>query len=154
MRALTFALVLGAGSTTLFGLTSPGQQLCPEWGETNNSCFPACPSALGTTTDPSPRADLPFLRANGFSARQDERKEVWLFDNYFSPSTILIKAGTTVRWVNKGFHRHTVTSQAGLWDSGPLDRGAEFSFTFDRPGTYPYHCRFHGRQMRGKVIVN
>jgi plastocyanin len=82
-----------------------------------------------------------------------EAHEVVLMDNFYSPPTVLVERGTSVRWLNKGFHQHTVTSQAGLWDSGPLDRGAEFRFTFTEAGTYPYFCRIHAQKMRGEVRV-
>ena len=77
---------------------------------------------------------------------------ITLGDNYFSPDTITVPVGTTVRWVNGGGHRHTVTSDQGLWDSGPLDPGGAYSTTFTRPGTFQYHCNFH-RGMVGTVVV-
>jgi plastocyanin len=33
-----------------------------------------------------------------------------------------------------------------------LAPGATFSFTFNNPGTFPYHCTIH-TYMTGKVIV-
>src|SRR5437764_857123 len=35
----------------------------------------------------------------------------------FKPKTITVAPGTTVRWVNYGRERHTVTSRNGLFDS-------------------------------------
>jgi plastocyanin len=33
-------------------------------------------------------------------------------------------------------------------------RPGEFAtYTFSRPGEYPYHCSFHPKDMRGTVIV-
>jgi plastocyanin len=58
-----------------------------------------------------------------------------------------------VRWTNRGNHRHTVTSNTGVWDSGELNRGDAYSLTFLRPGTYYYYCRLHPREMRARVIV-
>jgi plastocyanin len=80
-------------------------------------------------------------------------RDVWVYDNYFSPATIMVPAGTTVRWINYGYHEHSVASGSGDWDSGPLRRGAEFSLTFSKPGTYAYTCRYHPRQMTAKVVV-
>jgi plastocyanin len=38
-----------------------------------------------------------------------------------------------------------------------MTRGQTFSFTFSRPGTFPYHCRVHGaaggQGMAGSVTV-
>jgi plastocyanin len=78
--------------------------------------------------------------------------DIWLHDSFYAPLTIRVSPGSTVRWVNQAFHRHTVTSSTGLWDSGPLERGQAFALKFDEPGTFHYFCRFHSG-MRGTVIV-
>lgn len=72
----------------------------------------------------------------------------------FQPATIRIKAGTTVTWIQNDSATHTVTSTnpAGLFDSGNLTQGRQFTFTFSNPGTYEYHCSIHS-SMTGKVIV-
>jgi plastocyanin len=95
----------------------------------------------------------------GYGAGRAARPErqpimhVGLYDNYFQPMTITVSVGTTVQWTNYGQHRHTVTSDTGLWDSGELGPLGLSSYTFARPGTYPYHCKVHGQQMRGTVVV-
>jgi plastocyanin len=72
----------------------------------------------------------------------------------FEPKTITVAPGTTVRWVNHGKERHTVTSRDGLFDSGELSPGASYSVTFTRPGTYHYFCRPHEKMgMVGTVVV-
>jgi plastocyanin len=81
-------------------------------------------------------------------------RDVWMYDNFFSPATIWVPAGTTVRWINYGSHTHSVASQQGLWDSGPIKHGAEFSVTFVEPGTYVYVCRYHPTEMVANVIVS
>jgi plastocyanin len=72
----------------------------------------------------------------------------------FQLSTIRIKAGTTVTWIQKDSAIHTVTSTnpAGLFDSRNLAQGQQFTFTFSNPGTYEYQCSIH-TSMTGKVIV-
>lgn len=62
----------------------------------------------------------------------------------FDPASLSITAGTTVRWTNMDSAPHTSTSDAPLWDSGTLNQGEDFSFTFNEEGEYPYHCEFHG----------
>ena len=60
-------------------------------------------------------------------------------DNFsFSPATLEIKAGTTVTWTNADDIPHTVVSNDKLFKSKALDTDQKFSFTFDKPGTYPY----------------
>ena len=80
-------------------------------------------------------------------------------DNFFQPSTIEINVGDTITWENKGNSTHTTTNKArsdssrgDLWDQ-TLSPGASFTFgPFNTPGTFPYHCRFHGG-MDGTVVV-
>jgi plastocyanin len=81
-------------------------------------------------------------------------------DATFNPSIIRVEIGVnnTVVWSNSDTIVHTVTSTnltasgAPLFNSGDMGQGAEFSYTFVKPGTYPYMCIYHG-QMVGEVIV-
>jgi plastocyanin len=90
--------------------------------------------------------------------------------NYaFSPAALTVKAGTTVQWSNDATLGHTATSDASdslTWDSGTLagsapdpyggrTPGGTFSLAFLKPGTYPYHCTFHGvsNGMTGTITV-
>ncbi len=47
---------------------------------------------------------------------------------------------------------HTVTGVNGLFDSGVMDQGENFSYAFQDPGTYDYYCMIHPN-MEAKVIV-
>jgi len=72
----------------------------------------------------------------------------------FQPSTLTVSAGTTVTWENQDSAPHTVSSDAqGLFDSGNLASGEEFSFTFSTPGSYGYHCKIHPG-MKGTIVVS
>jgi plastocyanin len=71
---------------------------------------------------------------------------------FFDPQTVTVTAGDTVTWTN-GQGRHTVTSDGGAFDSGPLAEGQTFSFQFTTPGTYPYRDRLNPSGARGTVIV-
>ena len=64
-------------------------------------------------------------------------------DFSFNPGQITVAPGTTVTWTNEGPSPHTTTADDGSWDSGELQQGEDFSFTFDEPGTYTYHCSIH-----------
>jgi plastocyanin len=70
----------------------------------------------------------------------------------FSPSDLTVTKGTTVNWNNDDSTPHTVTADDGLFDSGNMDRGRAFSFTFDQTGTFEYSCTIHPN-MTGKVTV-
>jgi len=75
-------------------------------------------------------------------------------DYAFQPLHISITTGTTVVWTyaSNGNTIHTVTSDPGanqtqggtaLLDSGSLNPGQSFSYTFNQPGLYPYQCAVH-----------
>jgi plastocyanin len=70
----------------------------------------------------------------------------------YQPSDLTVVAGQTVIWTNSGLGPHTVTSDAALFDSGRLEAGATFSYTFTAPGTYLYSCTVHPT-MHGRVVV-
>jgi len=71
----------------------------------------------------------------------------------FSPDDITIEIGTAVRWTNNHSVPHTSTSDDGVWDSGNLNLGQNYSFTFLATGVYPYHCAYHSLTMTGIVTV-
>ena len=74
-------------------------------------------------------------------------------DNFsFGPAALTIAAGTTVTWTNRDDIPHTVVSTDGVFKSKALDTDDKFSFTFTKPGTYPYFCSIHPK-MTGQVIV-
>ena len=61
-------------------------------------------------------------------------------------------AGSQVKWTNSDPFPHSATSDTNLWDSGTLNNGASFTFAFDTPGVYAYHCNFHS-SMHGTITV-
>ncbi|SYZ72152.1 exported hypothetical protein [Candidatus Zixiibacteriota bacterium] len=71
----------------------------------------------------------------------------------FSPSSLTINEGQTVRWTNNDPITHTTTSDDLIWDSGFLSNGQKFAFTFNTAGSYPYHCTVH-LTMLGTITVN
>lgn len=73
----------------------------------------------------------------------------------FNPATVEIAVGDTVTWTNNDSAAHTATQRpsGSGFQSGTLDPGASFSFTFDTAGTYDYYCEFHAG-MTGQVIVS
>ena len=73
-------------------------------------------------------------------------------DFSFSPSSLTIPAGTTVTWRNQDSAAHTVTSTTPAFDSGNLDSGGHFSFTFVKAGTYQYVCSYHSN-MTGQIVI-
>ena len=76
-------------------------------------------------------------------------------DNFsFTPATLTVAVGTTVTWTNRDDIPHTVvsTDDPKAFKSKVLDTDEKFSFTFSKPGTYPYFCSVHPK-MTGTVVV-
>jgi len=97
--------------------------------------------------------------------------DVTIQDFSFSPASVSVKVGATVRWTNHGPSPHTTTSDNGVWDSGQLNppsggggyggggaAAGTFQMTFTKAGTYGYHCMIHPPSLypgfTGAVIVN
>jgi len=75
-------------------------------------------------------------------------------DNFsFGPMTTTVAAGTTVTWTNNDDVPHTVVSDdKTAFKSKALDTGERFSYTFTKPGKYPYFCSVHPK-MVAEVVV-
>jgi plastocyanin len=74
-------------------------------------------------------------------------------DNFsFGPATLTVAPGTTVTWVNRDDIPHTVVSTDSVFKSKVLDTDEKFSFTFTKPGTYPYFCSIHPK-MTATVVA-
>ena len=95
-----------------------------------------------------------FLMDCSSSNSAPPANEVFIQGMAFSPATLTIKAGTTVKWTNKDGVTHTVTSDtAGQFNSGNVAANGVFSFMFMTVGTYNYHCSIHP-SMIAKIVVN
>lgn len=71
----------------------------------------------------------------------------------YSVNVLTVPVGTTVTWTNEDpGMMHTVSSVDGLFESGFLNEGESWSYTFDEPGEFEYFCQPHP-WMRAKVIV-
>ena len=81
-----------------------------------------------------------------------ETAQIRIENFHFVPETLEVAAGTTVTWVNQDEEIHSITSGAGLFTSPGLDGSQQFSYRFERAGTYVYRCALHP-QMNGTVVV-
>ncbi len=77
----------------------------------------------------------------------------------FVPRAVVLRVGSRALWTNVDAVQHTVTSGApgalsGLFDSGNLNAGQNFQFTFANAGTFAFFCRIHGAAMTGTITVN
>lgn len=76
--------------------------------------------------------------------------------NSFNPTTIEIKAGDTITWINDDENSvHTATSNDGTTFDTKNVASLAYSkrVKFTTAGTITYHCEIHKTMMTGKVVV-
>ncbi len=71
----------------------------------------------------------------------------------YDPIAIEVNSGTTVTWTNDDFVAHTVTDIEDSFDSGFIQAGSTWSYTFEKSGEWDYLCTLHP-WMTGIVSVN
>ena len=101
------------------------------------------PAASAVTPTPAPTVTTPTQGA----------REITVESREFRPSSLTIPVGTKVTWTNQDFEGHIVVSDTGLFNGDLGPGGGTFSYTFDTPGTFSYHCDAHP-YMAGTIIVN
>lgn len=119
----------------------------------------AAQPAAAQPTAAQPAAAQPTTAATPApsAAGAGQTVQVALQNSAFSPKTLNVTAGSTVVWTNNDGIAHTVSADDGSFDSGNMNQGATFKFTFTKAGTYAYYCKYHGgpggKGMAGEVIV-
>lgn len=93
--------------------------------------------------------------AGGFLLANATQSVQVIIENYrFTPQTVRIKVGDTVRWTNgerRASHSIFFTGREGT-ESDRLFPGEAWMRTFLNPGVYSYTCGPHP-EMTGQVIV-
>ena len=101
-----------------------------------------------------PRAGAPVAEshdtpapATAAAATQDVRRVdtvvVTIRQLRYERDTIDIKVGDVVTWQNADPLEHTVTNDAGSFESPFIKPGQSWSYRFTVPGRFPYHCLPH-----------
>jgi plastocyanin len=70
----------------------------------------------------------------------------------FTPATVTIGTGDTVRWTNNDTKNHQVIANNGTFASAVIAPGRAYRHTFTAAGTFRYHDALHPR-LTGKVVV-
>ena len=65
---------------------------------------------------------------------------------------LTVPVGTTVVIRNEDSAPHTFSADDGSFDSGSIDGGGTFEFTFTEAGTFAFHCNVHPA-MTGTITV-
>lgn len=71
----------------------------------------------------------------------------------FGENPLSLVMGTAVTWLNEDSAAHSVVSVNSEFDSGAIQPGSVWSFTFLASGTYRYHCQIHGEAAESGMIV-
>lgn len=78
----------------------------------------------------------------------------------FEPMELRISKGTKVTWLNDDEATHYVNTDSHPahthipnFNSKALNKGDNYSFTFEEAGAYPYHCSAHASTMAGAIVV-
>ena len=79
-------------------------------------------------------------------------KTVRIYGSAFSPRSVTITAGDTIKWVNRDNDHHQVYADNGSFVSAILRTNQSFSFTFKAAGTYTYKDELHPK-IRGTIVV-
>ena len=93
-----------------------------------------------------------YQQTNPTSSDQAVESTVTIANYSYSPATLTIKVGDTVTWTNQDSVGHTATADDNSFDTGILTKGKSGTITFNKAGTYPYHCTPHP-VMKGTIIV-
>jgi plastocyanin len=107
----------------------------------------ATPEAMGETDHSmgSPEAEMGDMAGEAVTATIEGFA--------FLPGDLEVAAGTTVTWTNNDSAPHTVTATDGSFQSGTLEQGDTFSYTFETAGEFSYFCEFHAN-MTATVTVS
>ena len=69
--------------------------------------------------------------------------EVVIEGMQFSPASLQVNQGDTVRWTNKDMFPHNATASDGSFGSGDLAPGQSWSYRAERKGSFAYLCTLH-----------
>lgn len=132
-------LIVALGTTLLLGAAC---------GDDDDDSGAEAPEVTATTsgTDSSPTT------GNGLPANLTTIRVV---DNSYAPTGLQVPVGTNVTWTWEGSFPHSVsgTFNGETVESGVLEAGGEFQFTFESAGVFEYECSVHGSTMAGTVTV-
>ncbi len=79
--------------------------------------------------------------------------QVFIDSMGFRPSTLQVKIGTTVRWVNYDVIAHSIDANDRSFISVVLEPEDSFNYTFSKAGTFEYVCGIHPKLMKAKIEV-
>ncbi len=111
----------------------------------------ACGVGGDTTTSAGPTETIVSTSSTATPGRS-EGTQVTISEYAYEPAEVTIKAGESVTWTNEDSVKHNAASDESAFEGPLLSEGESYTFTFEVPGRYPYHCTPHP-YMKATVIV-
>src|SRR4030042_2991066 len=108
-------------------------------------------SGCTTTTTTRPAETTPVTTTPAPVTTTPAPVSVAIKSSTFVPDIVEISKGTTVIWTNDDGVKHTITSISGAFDSGNIDPGKTYSYTFNQAGPFEYRCAKHPTVSHGKI---
>lgn len=139
-------VVLGAAGLIVANQDDETANPAPQTNQATNQAETDTATPTGSQGTPEQR---------GTNPNQTTPSAVTIRDFSFGPATLTVKKGTTVTWTNEDSTQHDVTPDSPTGEfkrSSLLDKGDNYSVTFNTPGTYRYHCTPHP-DMKGTITV-
>jgi len=144
MRSIIPFLVI----VLLLILTSGCSESPPAQPAVSPTGIPVTPSPIITTTLPTPLTTP--SRAPSVSDNT-----VIIEKNTFTPATMTVNVGSTVRWYSKDEYPHNIEFTDKAFSASTyllVPSQPTFSQRFNQAGTYHYSCTIHP-DMQGTIIV-
>jgi plastocyanin len=151
------------GAAAMIGLSAIGLAACGAGTPNHSTATPAAaPAAAPASSQAMPGMAMPSTTlpsttlpstTTAPSAAAVSTNAVTIQKFAFGPSTVTVKAGSTITWTNMDDEAHTVFFTFDGSRSPILVNTANvYHKTFTTPGTYTYHCTIHPF-MTGTVVV-
>ena len=92
---------------------------------------------------------------NGIDANASNKVTVLIQNGTFNPANLTVNVGATVIWIVKDDSNTKYMVTGSGFMSPHLTKGNNFSYTFDKTGTYAYYDMDHmdDKNLTGAVVV-
>ena len=91
-----------------------------------------------------------------------EMNRIYSGMNMFMPGSVKLEVGSSLQWINTSNLPHNIvgiyktsSGQETHLDSGFINNGESWRYTFNDEGVFEYHCTTHTEHgMKGKVVIS
>ncbi len=157
---IVILILLAGGAVFLFKSTTPTTVMAPTQTITPMLVGTENPNTMVITPTPTTSPESSVIASSSPSSIPVAGVTISITDTGFEPSTVTVKAGTPVTFVNNGQALHWPASDphpthgglAGFDAKKGLATGETYTFTFTKVGTWGFHDHLNARNG-GSVIV-